>query len=44
MNNFVYNIPTKIYFGKDEELKIGRLIKEYNAHRVLIPRKANGLN
>lgn len=36
MNNFVYNIPTKIYFGKDEELKIGKLIKEYNAHKVLI--------
>ena len=36
MQNFVYNIPTKIYFGKGEELKIGKLIKEYNAHKVLI--------
>ena len=36
MQNFVYNIPTKIYFGKGEELKIGKLIKEYKAHKVLI--------
>ncbi|MCQ2795933.1 MAG: iron-containing alcohol dehydrogenase [Bacilli bacterium] len=36
MNNFIYNIPTKVYFGKDEELKIGKLIKEYHAHKVLI--------
>lgn len=36
MNNFVYNIPTKIYFGKGEELKIGKLIKEFHARTVLI--------
>lgn len=36
MNNFIYNIPTKIYFGKDEELRVGKLIKEYHAKKVLI--------
>ena len=36
MQNFVYNIPTKIYFGKDEELRVGKLIKEYHAKKVLI--------
>lgn len=25
MNNFIYDTPTKVYFGKDEELKIGKL-------------------
>lgn len=36
MDNFVYSITTKVYFGKDEELKIGKLIKEYHVHKVLI--------
>mgnify|MGYP003325817112 CR=1 FL=1 len=30
MDNFFFHTPTKVYFGKDEELKIGKLIKEYN--------------
>ena len=29
MLNYIYNTPTKVYFGKDEELKIGSIIKEY---------------
>ena len=36
MNNFIYETPTKVYFGKDEELKIGKLIAEYAPHKVLI--------
>ena len=36
MNNFIYHTPTKIYFGKDEELKVGKIIKEYNAKKVMI--------
>ena len=31
MNNFIYDTPTKVYFGKDEELKIGKIISEYPA-------------
>ena len=36
MDNFFFHTPTKIYFGKDEELKVGKLVKEYNASKVLI--------
>lgn len=36
MNNFIYHTPTKIYFGKDEELKVGKIIKEYNSKKVMI--------
>ncbi len=36
MNNFIYNTPTKVYFGKDEELKVGSIIKNFNANKVLI--------
>ena len=36
MDNFFFHTPTKVYFGKDEELKVGKLIKEYNAKKVLI--------
>ncbi len=36
MNNFTFYTPTKIYFGKGEELKIGSIIKEYGATKMLI--------
>lgn len=36
MNNFIYETPTKIYFGKDEELKVGKIIKEFGIKKVLI--------
>ena len=36
MQNFIYDTPTKVYFGKDEELKVGKIIKEYNPSKVLI--------
>ena len=36
MNNFVYETPTKVYFGKDEELKVGEIIAGYNPSKVLI--------
>ena len=36
MNNFEYNTPTKVYFGKDTEMLVGRLIKEKGASKVLI--------
>lgn len=35
MNNFIYDTPTKVYFGKDEELKIGKIISEYHPSKVL---------
>ncbi|MGN0243236.1 MAG: iron-containing alcohol dehydrogenase [Lachnospiraceae bacterium] len=36
MNNFVYETPTKVYFGKEEEYRVGKIIKEYGAEKVLI--------
>lgn len=36
MNNFVYDTPTKVYFGRDEELKVGKLIANYRPKKVLL--------
>ena len=36
MNNFIYETPTKVYFGKDEEQKVGKIIAEYHPKKVLI--------
>ncbi|MBP3475884.1 MAG: iron-containing alcohol dehydrogenase [Lachnospiraceae bacterium] len=36
MNHFIYETPTKVYFGKDEEQKVGKIISEYGATKVLI--------
>ena len=36
MKNFEFYSPTKIYFGRDQEHNIGRILKEHNAHKVLI--------
>lgn len=36
MNNFIYHTPTKVYFGKNEEQNVGKIIKEFNVNRVMI--------
>lgn len=36
MENFIYYTPTKIYFGKGEEDKVGKIIKAYNVHKILL--------
>ena len=36
MDNFTFCNPTKIVFGKDTELEVGKLIKEYGGTNVLI--------
>ncbi len=36
MLNFVYETPTKVYFGKDEERKIGKILAEYAPQKVLL--------
>lgn len=48
MNNFIYETPTKVYFGKDEELGVGKIISEFHPKKVLIhyggkSAKASGL-
>lgn len=36
MNNFIYDTPTKVYFGKGEEKKVGTIISQYGVKKVLI--------
>lgn len=36
MENFIYETPTKVYFGRGEELKVGKIISEYNPKKVLL--------
>ncbi|MGN0608592.1 MAG: iron-containing alcohol dehydrogenase [Oscillospiraceae bacterium] len=36
MLNFVYETPTKVYFGKDEELKVGKITAGFAPKKVLI--------
>lgn len=36
MENFIYDTPTRVYFGKDEEKKVGEIIKSYGAKKVMI--------
>jgi len=36
MDNFIYETPTKVYFGKGEEERTGKLIKEAGATKVLL--------
>lgn len=36
MENFLYYTPTKVFFGRGEEKKIGEIIKEYGFKKVLI--------
>lgn len=36
MDNFIYHTPTKVYFGRGEEQRVGKIIKEYGAAKVLL--------
>ena len=36
MHNFIYNTPTKIFFGRDQERNIGKILKEYQAKKILL--------
>ena len=36
MKQFTYYTPTKVVFGKDTELQVGKLVKEQGAKKVLI--------
>lgn len=36
MNYFEFNSPTKIYFGKDVELQVGKVIKEKGYKKILL--------
>ncbi len=36
MLNFVYETPTKVYFGRGEEQKVGKIVAEYAPRKVLL--------
>lgn len=36
MDNFVFYAPTKVFFGVDEELRIGKILKDYNIKKILL--------
>ena len=36
MNNFVYDTPTRVYFGKNEEQNVGKIISGFHPSKVLI--------
>jgi alcohol dehydrogenase YqhD (iron-dependent ADH family) len=36
MLNFIYNAPTKIYFGKDTHKKVGQIIKELGYDKIML--------
>lgn len=36
MEAFIYDTPTRVYFGKDQEQKVGEIIASYGAKKVLV--------
>ena len=36
MLDFVYNTPTTVYFGKDKEKEIGKIIKGYGYKKIMM--------
>ncbi len=36
MDTFIYNTPTKVYFGRGQENLVGEILAEYGAKKVLI--------
>ena len=36
MQNFIYNTPTKVFFGKNQMDNLGQILKDYNIKKVLL--------
>lgn len=36
MNNFIYNTPTKVFFGKDMHLNVGEIVKSYGFKKIML--------
>ncbi len=36
MNNFSFNIPTQLYFGRGEEIHVGSRIRQFGGKKVLV--------
>ncbi|MBQ9756317.1 MAG: iron-containing alcohol dehydrogenase [Clostridia bacterium] len=36
MLDFIYNTPTTVYFGRDKEKQIGKIVKEYGYKKIMV--------
>ena len=36
MDNFIYNVPTKVFFGRAQQAEVGQIIKGYGYKKVLL--------
>ena len=36
MKDFVFNTPTKVFFGKDKERDIGEIVKSYGFKKIML--------
>lgn len=36
MQNFIYNTPTKVFFGKDTHKNVGEIIKQYGFDKIML--------
>ena len=36
MQNFIYNTPTKIFFGENQEDNLAKILLSYNVKKVLL--------
>ena len=43
MENFVYNTPTKVYFGKGVEKNVGEIVKSYGFKKIMLQYGMNSI-
>ena len=43
MLNFIYNTPTKVYFGKGYQREVGKIIKEYGFSKIMLQYGKNSI-
>ncbi len=43
MLDFIYNTPTKVFFGKDKEKEVGKIIKEYGYKKIMMQYGKNSI-
>lgn len=43
MLNFIYNTPTKVYFGKDTHKQVGKILKDYGYTKIMMQYGKNSI-
>ena len=43
MLNFIYNTPTKVYFGKGTQKEVGKILKEYGYTKIMMQYGKNSI-